>query len=63
MLVLLEHSPNLYLEEIQQQLLLLHNIEVSIATIWHTLKHLGLSSKQLSQIASKCSEEACHKFT
>ncbi|KAI6137827.1 hypothetical protein BKA82DRAFT_171143 [Pisolithus tinctorius] len=63
MLALLEHSPDLYLEEIQQQLLLLHNIEVSIATIWRTLKHLGLSSKKLSQIASERSEEAHREFT
>ena len=45
MLALLEHSPDLYLDEIQEQLQVQHNVEVSLATIWRTLKRLGIGLK------------------
>jgi hypothetical protein len=47
MLALLEHSPDLYLDEIQEQLEVQHNVEVSVATIWRTLKRLGIGSKSV----------------
>jgi hypothetical protein len=47
MLALLEHSPDLYLDEIQEQLKSLHDLDVSIAMIWRTLKRLGLTNKQV----------------
>jgi transposase len=47
MLGLLEHSPDLYLDEIQEQLLVQHEIDVSLSTIWRTLKRLGIGSKSV----------------
>jgi transposase len=44
---LLEHSPDLYLDEIQEQLFSQHDVDVSLATIWRTLKRLGMSSKSV----------------
>ena len=38
MLALLEHTPDLYLDEIQEQLQEQHNITVSLKTISRTLK-------------------------
>ena len=46
MLGLLEHSPDLYLDEIQEQLEEQHGIETSLSTISKTLKRLGMSSKK-----------------
>ncbi|KAF9227542.1 hypothetical protein BS17DRAFT_653704, partial [Gyrodon lividus] len=63
MLVLLEHSPDLYLNEIQEQLQLLHDLDMSIATIWWTFKWLGLTNKQLSWTAAECSEDLQLNFT
>ncbi|KIK76757.1 hypothetical protein PAXRUDRAFT_412676 [Paxillus rubicundulus Ve08.2h10] len=34
MLALLQHSPDLYLDEIQEQLLTLHQVDISLTTIW-----------------------------
>jgi hypothetical protein len=48
MLALIEHSPDIYLDEIQEQLHDLHEVDVSLATIWQTLKRLGIGSKKVS---------------
>ena len=45
MLALLEHSPDIYLDELQEQLEEQHNIKVSISTLSNTLKRLGITSK------------------
>ena len=42
-----EHIPDLYLDEIQEQLLLLHDCDVSLDTISLTLHRLGYSSKKV----------------
>lgn len=47
MLALLEHSPDLYLDELQDQLQVQHDIDVSLATIGRTLKRLGIGSKKV----------------
>jgi transposase len=47
MLALLEHSPDLYLDKIQEQLEVQHDVEVSIAAIWRMLKRLGIGSKSV----------------
>ncbi len=52
MLALVEHSPDIYLDEIQGQLLELHNIKVSLSSICRTLKWLGMSSKKVCNRAS-----------
>jgi transposase len=53
MLALIEHSPDIYLDEIQEQLLDQHNIKISLDSISRTLKRLGLSSKKVS---------SCHSY-
>jgi len=47
MLGLLEHSPDMYLDEIQEELLTKHEIDISLSTIWRTLKRLGMTSKKV----------------
>ncbi|KIJ10235.1 hypothetical protein PAXINDRAFT_157674 [Paxillus involutus ATCC 200175] len=63
MLALLEHSPDLYLDEIQEQLNSLHSLDVLIATIWRTLRRLGLTNKQLSRTAAERNEDLRLDFT
>jgi transposase len=46
MLGMLEHTPDLYLDEIQEQLSAVHGLELSLRTICRTLKHLGMTSKK-----------------
>ncbi|KAF8236349.1 hypothetical protein L208DRAFT_1528436, partial [Tricholoma matsutake] len=46
MLALLDRNPDIYLNEIQEQLGDQHGIQISLATIWRTLKQLGITSKQ-----------------
>jgi len=48
MLALLKHSPDIYLDEIQEQLQEQYKIDVSFSTISWTLKRLGISSKAVS---------------
>jgi arginine repressor len=47
MLALIDHTPDIYLDEIQEQLYIQHDIDVSLATISRTMKRLGLSSKKV----------------
>jgi hypothetical protein len=47
MLSLIEHFPDIYLDEIQEQLRDLHDVDVSLATIYQTLKRLGIGSKKV----------------
>jgi arginine repressor len=47
-IALLEHSPDLYLDEIQEQLDEQHGIHVSLSTISRTLKRIGITSKKVS---------------
>ena len=47
MLVLIEHSPNIYLDKIQKQLHEFHKVDVSLSTIWPTLKQLGIGLKKV----------------
>jgi len=58
MLGLLEHTPDIYLDEIQEQLRTQHDISVSLTTVSRTLKRLGISSKKLSRAASERCQEA-----
>ncbi|KAJ3504066.1 hypothetical protein NLJ89_g8133 [Agrocybe chaxingu] len=46
MLALIEHSPDIYLDELQEQLFLQHDIKISLDSISRTLKRLGMSSKK-----------------
>ena len=47
MVALIEHSPDIFLDEIQEQLLIQHDLDISLATIYHTLKRLEYSSKKV----------------
>jgi transposase len=47
MLALLEHMPDLYLDEIQEQLHEQHDVSVSLAALSRILKRLGISSKKV----------------
>jgi len=62
MLGMLEHSPDLYLDEIQEQLSTVHGLELSLRTICRTLKRLGMTSKKLSKPAAEQCEEARREF-
>ena len=53
MLGLLDHSPDMFLDEIQDQLFHQHGIDISLATISRTLKRLGISSKKVCNCASQ----------
>jgi transposase len=48
MLALLDRDPDLYLDEIQQQLEDQHGVIVSLATVWRTLRRLGITSKKVT---------------
>jgi transposase len=48
MLGMLDHSPDLFLDEIQDQLQCVHGLEISLSTISRTLKRLGMTSKKAS---------------
>ncbi len=50
MLALIEHSPDIYLDEIQEQLQELHGIKMSLSSIWRTLKRLGMSAKKVCSV-------------
>ena len=45
---LLKQKHCLYLDEIQEQLLLQHGVQASVPTIWRTLRRLHLSNKTVS---------------
>lgn len=52
MLALIEHSPDIYLDEIQERLFEQHDLEVSLSTICRTLKRLGITSKKVSAVST-----------
>ncbi|KAJ7122386.1 hypothetical protein C8R44DRAFT_544890, partial [Mycena epipterygia] len=62
MLGMLEHSPDLYLDEIQEQLSVVHGLELCLRTISRTLKRLGMTSKKLSKPAAERCEETRREF-
>lgn len=51
MLGLLERCPDMYLNEIQEQLEEQNNVVVSLATIYRTLHRLGITSKKVQSFA------------
>ncbi|KAJ3928486.1 MAG: hypothetical protein NXY57DRAFT_872295, partial [Lentinula lateritia] len=57
MLGLIEHSPDIYLDEIQDELYYAHGLQLSTSTIWRTLRRLGIWNKQLSKAAAEHCEE------
>ncbi|KAJ6522610.1 hypothetical protein B0H19DRAFT_857960, partial [Mycena capillaripes] len=61
-LALLDHTPDIFLDEIQEALFIEHDIDVSLATICRTLHRLGISSKRLSHQAAERCEHARRDF-
>lgn len=60
MVALIEHSPDIYLDEIQDALEDNHGIKVSLSAIYRTLKRLGYSSKKAcgSQVTASLLSDA-----
>ena len=52
LLALIDHTPDIYLDEIQEQFSIQHDLDVSLATISRTLKRLGISSKKVCLYSS-----------
>ncbi|KAJ4463441.1 hypothetical protein C8J55DRAFT_443977, partial [Lentinula edodes] len=57
MLGLIEHSPDIYLDKIQDELYYAHGLQLSTSTIWCTLRRLKIRNKQLSKAAVERCEE------
>jgi hypothetical protein len=51
---LVQCYPDMYLDEMQNQLQQIHGIIVGISTIWETLKELGLSCKKVCSFGTIC---------
>ena len=56
------NKPDMYLEELRQELIQISGTDVSVSTICKTLKHLGFSRKKLRQVALRRSEERRQEF-
>ncbi|EJD36823.1 hypothetical protein AURDEDRAFT_25198, partial [Auricularia subglabra TFB-10046 SS5] len=54
---LLEHSPDLYLDEIVEELWYRHGVEIGLSTLYVNLKELGITTKFLSKRAIEQLEE------
>jgi hypothetical protein len=50
---LLQANPSLYLDELQEQLLVARDVDISIATISRTLRNLALSHKHITKKAAE----------
>jgi len=56
------NKPDMYLEELRQELLQVTGVEVSLSTVCRTLKRLDFSRKRLRHIAVQRSEERRLEF-
>ena len=56
------NKPDMYLEELRQELIQISGTDVSVSTICKTLKRLGFSRKKLRQVALQRSEERRQEF-
>ncbi|KAJ7212603.1 hypothetical protein GGX14DRAFT_332640, partial [Mycena pura] len=59
---LIERQPDIYLDEIQLQLIIMHDLHVSLPTLSRTLHRLGYTSKKLSRVAAERSAEKRQAF-
>ncbi|KAF8575105.1 hypothetical protein K439DRAFT_1370747, partial [Ramaria rubella] len=51
MLKILEHKPDMYLDEITLELMDKLGLSISLSTVHHSLKLLGITTKKLSKVA------------
>ncbi|KAF8203434.1 hypothetical protein K438DRAFT_1476005, partial [Mycena galopus ATCC 62051] len=58
----IERTPDIYLVEMQMELLDVCDVDVSIYTIWRALKRRGFTRKQVSRVAAQRDEEARTNF-
>ncbi|KAF8581244.1 hypothetical protein K439DRAFT_1280710, partial [Ramaria rubella] len=54
--------PDIYLNEIAEELIEQHGVSVSLATIQRTMKLLGITTKRLSKAAAERCEESQQYF-
>lgn len=59
---LLERTPDLYLRELQRDLIVNRHVDASLGTISRTLKRRGLTRKKLGITASERDEEARNEY-
>ncbi|KAI0324835.1 hypothetical protein GY45DRAFT_1288267, partial [Cubamyces sp. BRFM 1775] len=59
----LQHSPDVYLLEMRDQLEHMCGVSVSISTVWRTLKTLGFTCKKLSKRALERNGERRLQYT
>ncbi|KAJ7157860.1 hypothetical protein C8R43DRAFT_368562 [Mycena crocata] len=59
---LIERTPDMYLYEMQQELLQLCNINVSLHVIWRALRRRGYTRKRVSRVAAQRDEQARANF-
>ncbi|KAF8572915.1 hypothetical protein K439DRAFT_1625441 [Ramaria rubella] len=58
MLALVDQQPDIYLDEIAEELIEQHGVSISLATIQRTMKLLSITTKRLSKAAAECCEES-----
>jgi hypothetical protein len=47
MLTIIERKPDIYLDEIAEELFNLHRIDISLPTVYRTMKEAGLTHKKV----------------
>ncbi|THU77560.1 hypothetical protein K435DRAFT_702093 [Dendrothele bispora CBS 962.96] len=62
LIAVVDRTPDIYLDEIQQELLTQHGVDMSIGTIHNSLKRLGYSSKKLTRQAAERQQERRDEF-
>ncbi|KIJ43433.1 hypothetical protein M422DRAFT_253316 [Sphaerobolus stellatus SS14] len=65
MKVLVEYAtrwPDMYLDELQQQLCKQHGVIIGLSTLWRMLKSLGLTCKKLAHVAAEHNEDVCNHY-
>ncbi|KAJ7306856.1 hypothetical protein DFH08DRAFT_720529, partial [Mycena albidolilacea] len=62
-IALIECQPNIYLDEIQLQLIIMYDLHVSLPTLSRTLCRLGYTNKKLSCVAAERNPDKIRTFT
>ncbi|THU95385.1 hypothetical protein K435DRAFT_666464, partial [Dendrothele bispora CBS 962.96] len=62
LIAIVDRNPDIYLDEIQDEIWTQHGVDVSIKTIHNSLKRLGYSSKKLTRQAAERQQERRDRF-